>query len=100
MLTHEMVHIQRFDVARKLLFVIAVCIHWCNPLVWVMNVLANRDIELACDERVLQYFGQESRTAYALSLISLAERNNKDSILSGLPFGGTYDYSDMGKWIS
>lgn len=76
-ITHEMVHIQRFDVARKLLFVISVCIHWWNPLVWGMSVLANQDIELACDEGVLQYFGKENKAAYALSLISLAERNTE-----------------------
>ena len=74
-LTHEMVHIQRFDVIRKFLLVAALCIHWWNPFVWVMYILANRDIELACDECVLQYFGQGARTDYALCLISLAERN-------------------------
>lgn len=75
-LTHELVHIRRFDAAAKLLLIIAVCVHWWNPLVWIMNILANRDMELACDEKVLQYFGQESRKAYALSLLSLAERKN------------------------
>lgn len=94
-LTHEMVHIQRFDVAKKMLFVIAVCIHWCNPLVWVMNVLANRDIELACDERVLQYFGREARADYALSLISLAERNSKFSSFPSCRLAGRMDIHIM-----
>lgn len=75
-LTHELVHIRRFDVVRKLLLLLTVCVHWWNPLVWVMYVLAGRDMELVCDERVLQYFGQESGKAYALSLISLAERKS------------------------
>lgn len=75
-LTHELVHIRRFDVVWKLLFSMAVCIHWCNPLAWVMRVLANRDIELACDEKVVQYFGRESRSVYAMSLLSLAERKS------------------------
>ncbi|EOT26586.1 hypothetical protein C805_00686 [Eubacterium sp. 14-2] len=75
-LTHELVHICRFDVLRKLLLVTGICVHWWNPLVWVMYVLAGRDMELACDERVIRHFGQESGKMYALSLISLAERRN------------------------
>lgn len=50
-LTHEWMHIRRFDVAFKFLLVAAVCLHWFNPLVWVLFVLAGRDIELACDRR-------------------------------------------------
>lgn len=75
-LTHELIHVRRFDAVRKFLLIIAVCIHWFNPLVWVMYVLANRDLELACDEKVIEYFGQDSRAAYAMSLISLAEQRS------------------------
>ena len=49
-LTHEYVHIRRFDCLLKLLLTAALCLHWLNPLVWVMYLLANRDIELCCDE--------------------------------------------------
>jgi beta-lactamase regulating signal transducer with metallopeptidase domain len=75
-LTHELIHVRRFDTVRKFLLIIAVSIHWFNPLVWVMYVLANRDLELACDEKVIEYFGQDSRAAYAMSLISLAEQKS------------------------
>jgi len=67
-LTHEFIHIKRFDYAWKLLFAAAVCVHWFNPLVWLMYILANRDIELACDEKVLQIFGRKSRASYGLTL--------------------------------
>ena len=44
-LTHEYVHIRRFDMASKMMFAAVLCVHWFNPLVWVMYILANRDME-------------------------------------------------------
>lgn len=73
-LTHEYIHIRRFDILRKWLFFIAVCIHWFNPLVWMMFLLANRDIELSCDETVVRIFGEAERSNYALTLIKLEEK--------------------------
>ena len=70
-LEHEFVHIQRFDVLSKLLLIAAVCVHWFNPLVWVMYVLSNRDLELSCDETVLRRFGGDVRAAYARVLIRM-----------------------------
>lgn len=70
-LEHEFVHIQRFDVLSKLLLIAAVCVHWFDPLVWVMYVLANRDLELSCDETVLRRFGGDVRAAYARVLIRM-----------------------------
>lgn len=75
-LTHELVHIRRFDAVSKLLLVAAVCVHWFNPLVWVMYVLANRDIEISCDEAVIRAFGGESKACYARALIRMEERRS------------------------
>ncbi|MDO4355496.1 MAG: M56 family metallopeptidase [Clostridia bacterium] len=72
-LTHEWIHIRRCDAAAKLLLIAAACIHWFNPLAWVMFALANRDLELACDEQVVRAFGLNSRRAYALTLIQMEE---------------------------
>ncbi len=72
-LEHEFVHIRRFDTLTKLLLMMAVCVHWFNPLVWVMYVLANRDIELSCDEIVVRRFGENTRAAYAKILIGMEE---------------------------
>ena len=47
--------------------------HWFNPLVWVMYILANRDIELSCDEAVVRLFGETTKAAYARALISMEE---------------------------
>lgn len=73
-LTHEWVHIRRFDALFKLVLIAAVCVHWFNPLAWVMWALCNRDFELSCDERVLDVCGRSARRAYALTLIQMEER--------------------------
>ena len=72
-LAHEYVHIRRFDSIRKLVLIVVLCVHWFNPLVWVMYILANRDIELSCDEAVVRLFGENAKTAYARALISMEE---------------------------
>lgn len=72
-LAHEYVHIRRFDSMTKLVLIMVLCVHWFNPLVWAMYILANRDIELSCDEAVVRLFGENTRTAYARSLISMEE---------------------------
>ena len=74
-LEHEFVHIQRFDALSKLLLIAAACVHWFNLLVWAMYVLANRDLELSCDETVVRRFGG-ARASYARVLIGMeAERS-------------------------
>ncbi len=76
-LTHECVHIRRLDALAKLLFAAALCLHWWNPLVWVLYLLANRDMELSCDEAVLRALGANHRSAYALTLISMEETRSQ-----------------------
>lgn len=73
-LEHEFIHIRRLDAAAKLLLTAALCLHWFNPFVWIMFILANRDIELACDEGVIRSFGLDNRSAYALTLIGMEEQ--------------------------
>ena len=80
-LTHEYVHIRRFDAITKILFAAVLCIHWFNPLVWVMYVLANRDMELSCDAWVIRMLGEKNRSSYALMLIKMEERRNGMSAL-------------------
>lgn len=76
-LTHEYVHIRRLDAIIKVILAITLCIHWFNPLVWVMYILANRDIELSCDEIVVYKFGETKKTLYALTLIGMEETKTK-----------------------
>ena len=72
-LSHEYIHIRRFDSVAKLVFAAALCVHWFNPLAWVMFVLANRDLELSCDERVMDTLGGREKASYALTLINMEE---------------------------
>lgn len=73
-LAHEYVHIRRFDGVTKFLLTVSLCIHWFNPLVWAMYLLASRDIELSCDEKVIRIFGETEKSAYALALIGMEEK--------------------------
>ena len=75
-LEHEYVHIRRLDMLTKLIMIAAVCIHWFNPLVWVMYILFNRDLELSCDETVVRRFGMDIKSVYATALISMEEKKS------------------------
>ena len=75
-LTHEEVHIRRLDGLLKLALTAALCVHWFNPAAWLMYALANRDMELRCDEAVLAALGRDSRELYAMTLIQMAENRH------------------------
>lgn len=72
-LAHELFHIKRFDVLWKIILTVTLALHWFNPLVWLMYFLVNRDIELSCDEKVIRQFGDKAKSAYAHSLINMAD---------------------------
>lgn len=76
-LTHEYIHVRRFDSVAKLVFAAVLCVHWFNPLAWVMYVLANRDLELSCDERVMDTLGGREKASYALTLINMEEARSR-----------------------
>lgn len=80
-LAHEYAHIRRQDTLTKLIFILVLCIHWFNPMVWIMYILFNRDIELACDEEALSQLGESSKTSYALTLIHMEECKSNPSLL-------------------
>ncbi len=75
-LTHELVHIRRFDAVKKPLCALAVCLHWFNPLVWIMFFFFTRDLELACDESAIRQLGIGDRSDYAKTLIGMEARKS------------------------
>ncbi len=75
-LAHELIHVRRFDTLTKLIMAAALCVHWFNPLVWLMYLLASQDIELSCDESVVRTFGGNTKLDYAMTLIGLEEEKN------------------------
>ena len=81
-LTHEYVHIKRFDCLVKLVAAIALCLHWFNPLVWLMYLFIHRDLELACDELTIRHLGEENKSTYALTLIDLATTQKRQAVIT------------------
>ena len=75
---HELTHYRRRDLLYKWLVQLTVCLHWWNPLVWVMAREIDRACELACDEAVLRRLKPEERLSYG------------DALLRALEFGGGY----------
>ncbi|MCD7804021.1 MAG: M56 family metallopeptidase [Oscillospiraceae bacterium] len=73
-LMHEYIHIRKLDNLLKGISSAAVCVHWFNPLVWVMNKFLSRDIELRCDEALLRQCSGDCRADYALTLIDLEDQ--------------------------
>ena len=69
---HEQTHITRMDHMVKLLAFLILCIHWFNPLVWIAFMMMTSDMEMSCDEKVLQKMGSNVKKAYSNSLLSLA----------------------------
>jgi endo-1,4-beta-xylanase len=75
-ITHEFYHIKRYDYLSKVIWFMALCIHWFNPLIWLSFILFQKDMEMSCDEKVLAVWEYDIRGEYANSLINLAVRQN------------------------
>ena len=67
---HEQAHIRRKDHWWKPLGFLLLTVHWFNPLMWLAYVLLCRDIELACDEKVIKELGNEQRADYTQALVA------------------------------
>ena len=71
-LLHERAHVDRLDNLFRCIAIVTVCLHWFNPLAWVLLRCFFEDMELACDARVLKKLSEPERKAYAESLLSAA----------------------------
>lgn len=69
-IAHEKAHLKRRDHWWKPLGFLILTVYWFNPLIWVAYILLCRDIELACDERVIKAMGEESKKSYSEALLS------------------------------
>lgn len=67
---HEQAHIRRKDHWWKPLGFLLLTIHWFNPFMWLSYVLLCRDIEFACDEKVIRELGNEQRADYTQALVA------------------------------
>ena len=68
-LLHEHAHLKRLDHIRKLIWFMIAAYYWFNPLVWVGWHLLTKDIELACDERVIRKMDAPAKKSYAEALL-------------------------------
>lgn len=71
-IAHECAHLARRDHWWKVLGYLVLALHWFNPLVWVAYILFCRDIELACDEKVVKGLNGAARADYSQALLSCA----------------------------
>ncbi len=69
-LAHEKAHLKRLDHIWKPFGFILLSIYWFNPILWVAYILLCRDIELACDEKVISLIGTENKVSYSSALIN------------------------------
>lgn len=71
-IAHERAHLKRRDYLVKPFAFFILSVHWFNPLVWLAYILLCRDIEYACDEKVVDGLDPDERKAYALALLECA----------------------------
>lgn len=84
-LAHELTHLKHRDTWYMLLMTLARCVHWFNPLVWLMVRTARRDMELYCDYDLLNGQGEEARRAYGRAILD--QMTGRDRGFSGLTTG-------------
>lgn len=85
---HENAHLSRLDHIIKPLGFLVLCVHWFNPFVWIAYILFCRDIEFACDERVIKTMENEEKKDYSETLLSLS-MPKKSFAACPLAFGET-----------
>lgn len=78
-IAHERAHLKRNDHLVKPLGFLILSVYWFNPLVWVAYILLCRDIEYACDEKVINSLPLEERKAYAYALLECAVAHKRIS---------------------
>lgn len=89
-LAHEQAHIARGDHLLKPLGFLILSVYWFHPLVWLSYLLFCKDIELACDEKVIRSLDDTRRKAYSLTLLSCTEthagrRSGRRSAINACP---------------
>lgn len=77
-LLHELTHFKRKDMFYKWLVQITICLHWFNPLVYVMGHEISRECELSCDEEMIRTLNEKERRKYG------------DTLLHAMALGGKY----------
>ena len=107
-LAHERTHLEKGDHWYKMIGFIALALHWFNPLVWAAYILLCKDIEMACDERVVQFMELSERKEYSAALLNCST-NKAHFAACPVAFGevsvkhrikSVLKYKKPGFWIS
>ncbi len=107
-LSHERTHLEKGDHWIKMIGFIALALHWFNPLVWIAYVLLCKDIEIACDQRVVQFMELDERKSYSSALLQCST-NRVHYAACPVAFGevsvkyrikSVLNYRKPGFWIS
>lgn len=85
-LAHERAHLKQLDHWWKPFGYILLAVYWFHPLVWVAYVLFCRDIELACDEKVIREYDMDEKKAYSGALLAMS-MNRRQALVCPLAFG-------------
>ena len=85
-IAHEKAHLRRLDHLVKPLAYLILAVYWFNPLLWVAYILLCRDIELACDEKVVREMDTDAKKAYSMALLKCS-MNKQKRLTCPLAFG-------------
>lgn len=89
LIRHEEAHIRRKDYLVKILAYLLLAVYWFQPLVWAAYLAMERDIEMSCDEWVLESLGMDRKKDYSRLLVAFAAEES-GKFMSGIPgFGGS-----------
>lgn len=106
-LAHEQAHLKRYDHCWKLIGFLLLAVYWFHPLCWLSYILFCRDIEFACDEKVVKSYNLEDKKAYSNALLACGI-SNKNIIYCPVAFGevgvkarikGVLNYKKPSFWI-
>ncbi len=106
-IAHEKTHIKRLDHIIKPLGFLLLSMHWFNPLMWAAYILLCRDIEAACDEKVIRDLGEDCRRSYSTALLN-ASISRRSIAACPLAFGevgvkerikGVMNYKKPAFWV-
>lgn len=86
-LSHERAHIKNLDHIYKPIGFLLLAVHWFDPLAWAAYIMFSKDIELACDERVIRSLDEDERADYSQTLLDIS-RGQRMIAVCPLAFGG------------
>lgn len=108
-LKHEQYHIRRKDYLVKIFACLLVAVYWFHPLVWAAYFAMQKDMEMSCDEQVLEWIGVKRKAEYSRLLLAFAEKEREGFRAGILGFGenrikgriqNILNFRHTGRWMA